>query len=585
MSHAGLAALLPLPVAIPLAGAALAPMVARVSARLALVASVAALLGPAGILLSMAPTVYGGSILATFFGHWGPVHGAVLGDAFAADPFGLDFALAASLIGAVLLLFTLSSLLDLGKKELGSFAALFLLLDAALIGSALTADLINLFVWFEVAALASYALTAFFLERPLALEAAFKVLVLTNIASFLVFLGASFLYVRTGGVDFAQIYLSLQAHVQLPDTIALGLLLAGFATKAGLVPFHGWLPDAHTAAPGPVSALFSGLMVNLGVVAIARVVFNLFTPHQGGAVLGLLMVIGLVSAVGGAFFALLQDDLKRLLAYDTISQMGVITVGLATGTASGVTGASYHLLNHALFKSLLFLCAGSIVHTTGATKLSDMGSLARRAPGIAIAFVFGVVAIAGLPPLNGYAGVGLIHEALIDRNQFLPLAVMLLAQILTIAALGKATWQAFFRPAQREGYEREEGLHPGMVAAFALLGGACVAFGVLPALLLPDVAAPAASALLEPAAYARAVLASGGRLPVVHVHFNYFDPTELLAVAGTLALARPAFRLITSEWARTTVARIQAVQTGSVNDYTAYLTAGLIAIVGVLLTR
>ena len=279
-----------------------------------------------------------------------------------------------------------------------------------------------------MAALASYALTAFFLERPIALEAGFKILVLTNIASFVVFLGTAFIYAGTGAVDFAQIYHALRGHIQVADSIALGLLIAGFATKAGLVPFDGWLPDAHTAAPGPVSALFSGLMVNLGIVAIARVVFQLFKPGRAQPVLGLLMVIGLVSAVGGAFFALLQDDLKRLLAYDTISQMGVLTVGLATGTATGIAGAMYHLLDHALFKSLLFICAGAIVHATGATKLSEMGGLAKHMPGIAIAFTLGAIAIAGIPPLNGYAGVGLIHDALLETGQYWPFAVMLVAQ-------------------------------------------------------------------------------------------------------------------------------------------------------------
>ena len=585
MSHPGLSALLPLPVAIPLAAAALAPLAARVSARLALFISLASLSASAGILLAMTPTVYGGEVLAHFMGHWGPVGGSVLGDAFAADAFGLDFALAVTIIGAVLLLFTISSQSDLGRHELGSFAALFLLLDGALVGSALTADLLNLFIWFEVAALASYALTAFFLERPIALEAGFKILVLTNIASFVVFLGTAFIYAGTGAVDFAQIYHALRGHIQVADSIALGLLIAGFATKAGLVPFHGWLPDAHTAAPGPVSALFSGLMVNLGIVAIARVVFQLFKPGRAQPVLGLLMVIGLVSAVGGAFFALLQDDLKRLLAYDTISQMGVLTVGLATGTATGIAGAMYHLLDHALFKSLLFICAGAIVHATGATKLSEMGGLAKHMPGIAIAFTLGAIAIAGIPPLNGYAGVGLIHDALLETGQYWPFAVMLVAQILTVAALGKATWQAFYRPAQKAKHERDEHLRPGMLVALIALGGTCLVFGVLPTVLLPHLAAPAAASLLDPATYAKGILAAGGPMPLGHVSFTYFDPRELLTVAGVEAAALPVGRFLLSRRAAPVVSRVRSVQTGSVNDYAAYLTLGLIGSVLALIAR
>ena len=342
--------------------------------------SVVALVATGVLLLFMAPTVYRGRVLTHFMGHWIPVGGHALGIAFAADAWGLTFALVTAFLGALLALYTLSELGHLGPKELGGYSCLFLLLCAALVGSALTGDLFNLFVWFEVAALASYALTGFFLERPIALEASFKILVLTTMASFAIFIGAALLYADHGALNFGQLHVALQGHVRPADLAALGLLLGGFATKAGIVPFHGWLPDAHTVAPGPVSALFSGLMVNLGIVAVGRIVFEVFEPGVGHHVLGLLMVLGLLSAVGGAFFALVQDDLKRLLAYDTISQMGVLAVGLASGTAAGLAGTTYHLVDHALFKALLFLCAGSIVHMTGATKLSEMGGLRAGTP-------------------------------------------------------------------------------------------------------------------------------------------------------------------------------------------------------------
>src|SRR5581483_5519448 len=138
---------------------------------------------------------------------------------------------------------------------------------------ALTGDLFNLFVWFEVAALASYALTAFFLERPIALEAAFKILVLTTIASFGIFIAAALIYSGHGALNMGQIHEAVQHAGRPADAVALALLIGGFATKAGLFPFHGWLPDAHSAAPGPISALFSGLMVNLGIVSVGRLVF------------------------------------------------------------------------------------------------------------------------------------------------------------------------------------------------------------------------------------------------------------------------------------------------------------------------
>ena len=580
MSPAALASLLPLPVAIPLSGAAAAPLLARLSRTLPVIVSLAALAGSAVVLLIEAPSVFGGRVLAEYMGHWTPVHGQVLGIAFAADPFGLLLALAAAVIGAILMLYTLSELGGLGPRELGGYACLFQLLLAAVIGAALTADLFNLFVWVEVAALSSYGLSGFFLERPLALEAAFKILVLTTLASFAVFIGAGLLYAETGALNYAQLHDSLAGHITTPDAIALGLLVAGFATKAGLVPFHGWLADVHTAAPGPVNALFSGLMDGLGVLAIARVVFQV-AGTGGTPVLGLLMTLGLMSALLGAIMALAQDDLKRLLAYDTISQVGIIVVGLATANPSGVAGAAYHLINHALFKSLLFLSAGAIVHRTGITKLSEMGGLARHMPAIAAAFLLGVASIAGVPPFNGYVSVDLIHQGLLDDHETLPYILTLAAQVITMAALGRAAWLAFFR--RRSGdYEWQDRLRPGMLTGLASLGACCVAFGVAGPFVLRTLMAPAASSLLHPDRYASAVLAGAGRIPQLAVPFDYFSPGELISVAVSVLVAAVlawGYLRIREPWV---VRGLRALHTGSANDYAAYAIAGTLAAIAVL---
>jgi multicomponent Na+:H+ antiporter subunit D len=580
MSPQALASLLPLPVALPLAGAVAAPLLARLHRRLAVIVGLVALGGSAFILLLQAPSVFGGLVRAHYLGLWTPVHGRALGIALAADPFGLIFALTAAVLGAVLLLYTLSELGGLGPRELGGYACLFQLVVAALIGAALTADLINLFVWFEVAALASYGLTAFLLERPIALEAAFKIVALTTLASFAVFIGAGLLYAVNGALNYAQLHAALARHLSTADVIALGLLVAGFATKAGLVPFHGWLADVHTATSGPVSALFSGLMYNFGIVAIARLAFQVFgvgsTP-----ILGLLLTVGIISALLGAVMALAQDDLKRLLAYDTISQMGILAVGLGTGTAPGIAGTVYHLVNHALFKALLFLCAGAILHRTGLTKLSDMGGLARRMPVVAVAFVIGTASIAGIPPLNGYVSLSLIHTGLLDSHQYLPYALMLVAQTITIAALGKAAWLAFFRR-RAEDYPPLEPLRPGMVAGLGSLAACCVAFGVLPRFFLDSVMAPAAASLLNPDRYDSGVLTGLARLPMLHLPFDYASPGELVSVAGCAVAGAALAWVYLRAREPAPVRLLRAAHTGSVNDYAAYAVAGMLAVIAVL---
>ena len=580
MTTAALSSLLPLAVAIPLSGAVTAPLLARASSRLAVMVSLLGMAGSAAILLMVAPTVFGGRIIVQYLGNWRPVSGHVLGVTFAADPFGLLVAMAAAVIGGILLLYTLSELGGLGPRELGAYACLFQLLIAAVIGAALTADLFNLFVWFEVAALSSYGLAGFFLERPIALEAAFKVLVLTTLASFSVFVGAGLEYARHGALSFAQLHHALGGHFGTPDAIALGLLIAGFGTKAGLAPFHGWLADVHTAAPGPVNALFSALMDALGVVAIARVVFLVYGP-SAAPVLGLLMALGLLSALLGAIMALAQDDLKRLLAYDTISQVGIVIIGFATGNAAGVAGAIYHLVNHAAFKALLFLAAGAVVHRTGLTRLSQLGGLARLMPVATGAFVLGALSIAGVPPINGYVSLSLIHSGLQQDHETVIYVLTLAAQVITAAALGRAAWLAFFRP-RREDYEWREQVHPGMLTALVSLGVGCIAFGALGPVVLRRLMAPAAASLLHPGRYASVVLAGSGRLPALRVPFDYGSPAELASVGLSVVVAAALAWVYLRIREPLPVRALRAAHTGSANDYAGYAIAGTLAAIALL---
>ena len=582
MTDATAASLLPVAAIAPIGGAILAPIAARLDRRVPVWISLLALAASLVVLLAIAPRVYGGRVISHYMGNVTPFGGHVLGIAFAADPFGMTFAIAAAAIGALLLLFTLSSLRELAPRELGGYACLFQLLIAALIGSALTADLFNLFVWFEVAALSSYGLTGFFLERPIALEAAFKVLVLTTLASFFIFIGAALLYADHGALSFAQLHRALARGAGTTDMAALALLLCGFATKAGLVPFHGWLPDAHTAAPGPVSALFSALMVNLGIVAIARIALQIYGPAVASPVLSLLLVAGLISTLAGALLALAQDDLKRLLAYDTISQMGLLCVGIATGSAGGLAGTAYHLISQALFKGLLFLCAGAIVHMTGETELSKMGGLARRQPILAAAFTIALAGIAGIPLLSGYPSLALIHEAT-RRDSVAAYAAELLAQVITIAALARAAHLAFYRP-RRSAYEQFDRLHPGMTAALWLLGVAAVAFGVFPAWVIDHIASPAAAGLIHAGAYSHAVLAGAGQIAPARVSLDYFSASELITVAFTTALGVALAFVYMRIGEPAPISLLRRLQTGSVNDYAAYAVVGVLCTMAVLVT-
>ncbi|OBA80197.1 NADH dehydrogenase [Mycobacterium sp. 1164966.3] len=574
------AQLLPLPVVLPLAGAVLAPLAARRAARAPLLVAVLVLSASLTLLLVVGAQVFAGSgrLLTHFLSNEHPVGQTVLGIALVADPFGVTFALLATGVGILLVVSALSELGHLGPKELGGLAGLMQLLLAALVGAALTADTVNLFVWFEVAALASYGLTGFFLERPIALEAAFKNLVLTSIAGFAVFVGSAMLYAMTGALNFGQLHHAMVSGTSRATLLAVAFLVAGFATKAGLVPFHAWLPDAHTPVPGAVSALFSALMVDLGVIALGRVALQVFTSVRPLPVL--LMGLGLASALLGSAMALVQDDLKRLLAWDTVSQTGVLVAGFAARTADSVAGAVYHLVNHGLFKALMFLCAGAIVHSTGVTKLADMGGLARRRPLLTAAFTVGVLSIAGLPPFNGYASLGLIHGGLSGQPI---LGAALLAQVLTVAALGRAAYLGFYRR-RTEAYERFEPIRAGMKVSLAVLSAGCVAFGALAGPFVAHVAGPAAAGLLDPAGYPAAALGAPVSLPRAGVSFAYVDPHTLGLFAGELVLGLAVLVLaVRTDSVSRLLGRLRRLHTGNVNDYAAFLTGGMVVVCLVLL--
>jgi multicomponent Na+:H+ antiporter subunit D len=250
--------------------------------------------------------------------------------------------------------------------------------------------------------------------------------------------------------------------------------------------------------------------------------------------------------------------------------------GLATATAQGAAAAVYHLVGHALFKALLFLIAGAVVHATGATRLPELAGLARRNPGLVAMFLVGAAAIAGVPPLNGYVSLGLLHTAMLSGHEPVALAVVAAAQVATVAAMTRAL-RAMFARATEPGFARDERHRPGMAVALGALAVACVATGVAAQSLLGRVVEPAAAALHDGAGWAAAVLAGDGRVSSAAVHFRWIDPFELALTAGTVVVGVAASALVRPRADRLRE-RLAAVANGSVNDYALYLAGGLLVV-------
>ncbi len=294
------------------------------------------------------------------------------------------------------------------------------------------------------------------------------------------------------------------------------LALFGFGFKAGILPLHFWLPPAHAAAPAHVSALMSGVLIKTGIYGIVR--FTSLVPDPPAAWGDALLVLGVASAVLGVAFALGQHDLKRLLAWHSVENIGIIVLGLGAGLAGraagrpewallGFAGALFHVVNHGLFKSLLFLGAGEVVHVAGTRDMDRMGGFGRVLPKTAFFFLAGAVAISGLPPLNGFASEWLVYLGLFDRARAsgadalraaFAAPALALTGALALACFVKAHGSVFLGSRAGASEPHAHGEPAAHVAPMAILAGACALLGLWPAGIAPALARAAAIAAPGP---------------------------------------------------------------------------------------
>lgn len=385
----------------------------------------------------------------------------------------------------------------------GLYYSLFFLMVAGMNGVVMTGDFFNLYVFLEIAGVASYALVAFGCESE-EIEASFKYLVLGSIATLLILAGVALLYGLTGTLNMAQVAQVIDGEPPKAAYLALGLFLAGFGLKAAMVPFHAWLPDAHPSAPAPISAMLSGVLIKaVGVYVLCRIVFNIFGPTV--PIAQVLMVLGAVSMAAGAFLMLGQRDLKRLLAYSSISHMGyvVLAIGVGAGVlAAGgprslaglaVFGGLFHLINHATFKSLLFLASGAIEHATGTRDMHQLGGLSKRMPVTAGCCRIAMLSIAGVPPFNGFWSKLTIIFALVLAGHYLLGALAVVVSFVTLVTFVKVQRLILQgEPSARTNSAKE--VPAGMTMPMVVLAGLCIVLGIAVFLYVPF-----KEALLNPA--------------------------------------------------------------------------------------
>ncbi len=383
----------------PLVGAALTPIIARRRAQLA---GYWALFTFSIVSLAAAALTYQIHTQGEFsyyMGGWAPPIGIEL----RFDEFSASIAVIC-LVGWLSLLYCLGYAKHaIPERRIPYFYALMLLCLGGMNGFAVTGDIFNLFVFLEILSLAGYALVAI-TGDGIAELAAFKYLVMGAISSLSILLAIGIMYSLTGTLNMTDLAVRLSDVEPFPAAVAVAALTLGFCVKAALFPLHIWLPDAHSIAPSPVSAVLSGLVVKVGVLGMLRMFQILYASQvlDLTALNNVLMWLGAISIVMGALFAMVQDDIKMMLAYSTISNIGYIFLGLGLASTYGIIGASVHIFNHAIIKACLFLGAGSLIHQTGYRKLSDLRGVGKAMPITSAAIAVGAISIVGIPPTAGF---------------------------------------------------------------------------------------------------------------------------------------------------------------------------------------
>ncbi len=415
-------------------------------------------------------------------------HLVALGRQLQADAFSGFVALIVSFVGWVSTVFAYPYLRhEVAEGKIAVDRLPFYFVWSSVFISTMTAVAVNnniimMYVLVEATTLASALLVSFY-WKPESLEAGYKYLLLCSVGITIGLLGCVIIYASAvplvGGANAMLISEIVTVANQFPPMVVLVagvFIIIGFGSKAGLVPFHAWLPDAHSQSPSPVSALLSGVTIKVAIYAIARIATIFYPGHSALGVFGI--VLGVITMLVGIIIAYQQKDLKRMLAYSSVSQMGYIILGLGIGSYLGFYGAVYHLLNHAINKAMLFLCSGALLYSFGTTDIRQLGTK-KHSSLMAVCFFIGALGIGGMPPLNGFWSKFAIYIAAGQAHLWWPLGIALFTSLLTLAVLIRAGAQIFMQHGQAAGaHEQIMAAEPEMAMVGAAAAGGTSGFKI-----------------------------------------------------------------------------------------------------------
>ena len=503
------------------------------------------------VILLIKPILINGEIIVSWMGNWSPIGGKAFGIGLQIDSLGMFLALI--ITGASLLSVIYSLKYMSHDNGLEKYYVLFLLLTSSMIGFVFTGDLFNMYVMLEIMTFAAIALTAFRNYKEKSVEAAFKYIVTGSLGSSLILLGTCLIYSETKTLNLAEIAVVIKAMESMTPTliVAFSLMMVGYAVKAFMVPCHTWPTDAHMAAPSSISMILSGVMSKTGIYAIIRLVFMIFGLASNKPVGYLILVWGVITMVIGVSMALLQHDFKRLLAFHSVSQIGYIITALGiaiieTGEVSvlAMTGGTYHMINHAIFKGLLFLTAGAILYTTGTTDLESVSGLGKRMPFTMAMFLFGAAGISGIPPFNGFASKWMIYEAGFTGSLGIVSIIAVVVSALTLASFIKVGHSVFFGPIKKE-HKNIEDVPTSMKIPMGVLALGIVIFGLFPKVIVNKILIPVIKSVYDLTGYVSSALGNtydslfvfDGINNIEFLTKGIYNPTNFLILFVILLLA------------------------------------------------
>jgi len=412
--------------------------------------SILGLLIPFLVLISTFPTVSSGNTISYNIGGWSPFLGITL----EIDSLTFFF----SFISLALLILIMIYSLSRSSK----YKVLYLLMAAGMQGVLLTRDLFNMYVFFEILSVSTYILVVS--EEKRSYKASFKYLVLGSVASAFFLFGVGIVYETTGFLN-----IDIISSMNIPQLkITFLLFLVSLGIKSGIFPLHFWIPDAHSIAPPPVSALLSGLVLKIGIYSILRLFYTVFRTNFF-EMNDVLMIVGAITVIFGAVLALAQKDLKRMMAYSSINQIGIIFLAFSFGTELGIIGALYMILAHAVAKACLFLCSGIV---------ADLNILNLESkPSVSLPFFVGSISLIGLPFTCGFIGKYFVCLAAIETSNTLYAGIILFASIISAVYYLRVSYYLF---RNSKDYKTPYLMQiPVYITSFA-----CIILGVLPVLIM-----------------------------------------------------------------------------------------------------